>query len=190
MIDIRIVAFGAFLAVGLTGCGSTLADVAVVSPSPTTSAAPTCPAVTSNVRTPSTAFCLTAQEVALGEVPIDKTTIPESVFILTGHSYTTPPPGSPAPPITEQQAEAIALAAASPPLSNPRVRAVELVESHSVWGTPARGHLVWLVDVSPPGGAVPPVGQPAGDTSPAMPALYWWTTVDAQTGALGMFLWG
>ncbi len=188
MINIRVLAFGAFLAVGLTGCGSTLADVAVVPPSPTTSVAPTCPAV--NVRSLVTAFCLTAQEVALGEVPIDKTTIPESVFTTAGQSYTTLPLGSPNLPITKQQAEATAVAFAGSFLPDPTVKAIELVEAHNVLGDPASGYPVWLVDVSPPGGAIPPGEPPAGITSHPLPDLYWWTTVNAQTGALGMLFWG
>ncbi len=80
--------------------------------------------------------------------------------------------------ISQAKAEQIAVRAA--PLSTAKVNsaALEHVTNPTTNAPPNDDRLTWVIDISPPGGAVPPMNAPGGSG----PVKYWIAWVDASTG--------
>ncbi len=102
-----------------------------------------------------TTFCLSSEERALGEVPVHSPTVPDSILIDFGISLTRAPQDSARATVTEREAEREALQN----FSGGDAHSAVLAEWHSSTGEPARGPLVWVVDVSPAQAVLPPPGR-------------------------------
>ncbi len=125
-----------------------------------------------------TAFCETAAEFALQQRIIHDPTIPDKGLIDMGITLTIGPQDHAT--VTRAEAEANAY---PKPSQRSNIRSAVLGEMHNAEGLPAQGHLVWLLDVSPPGGAIVPGGAPQGlGVQPSSREPYAVLIVDAHTG--------
>lgn len=155
----------------LSGCAAT---------NPSTSPpAPRCLTVSTNPTT----FCLSAAEIALGQTIVHDPTVPDSVMMLGVGTLTIGPHDRSA--ITQSQAEASAVTASdhSGLLTHAVARSAVLAEEHDDDGNPAHGQLVWIVDVTPPGGSPPePCGGFGACNQPPKSQRYTIEVVNASTG--------
>lgn len=105
-------------------------------------------------------------------------TVPDSVFAGMGYRFTVPTANeAQTVQVTQAKAEQIALAAAPFPTKVNSV-ALEHVTNPRTNAPPNDGHLTWVIDISPPGGAAAPLNAPGS----AGPVKYWIAWVDASTG--------
>ena len=149
-------------------------------------ASPTCP--TSNTVKPSS-FCLSPAERALGQAIVHDPTIPDSVMMQGPGTLTIGPHDRSA--ITKTQAEEAAVTASARFgfYNHAVVRSAILAEEHDDGGNPAHGQLVWIVDITPPGGAPPEAcGGFGACTQPPKSQRFTIEVVSASTGvALGTY---
>lgn len=127
-----------------------------------------------------TQFCLTDAEAADGQTIVHDPTIPDEGLIQQGMTLTIGPNDVSA--ITQQQAENGALAFLTDPsigTTTATVNSAMFCEMHGTNGLPTDGELVWIVDVSPPGGAVMVGGS---GNSPSTVVPYEEVIVNAVTG--------
>ncbi len=144
---------GALLALALTGCGP-LPGVSVA-----TSAGNARPSPTS----------------ARTYLP----SVPDSIFSGMGYRFTPATVGE-AGSVGTTQAKAEEIAVGSAPFSTARANssALEHVSNPRTNAPPNGDRLTWVVDISPPGGAVAPGNAPGSSG----PVKYWIAWVDASTG--------
>lgn len=124
-------------------------------------------------------FCLTAAENGNHQMIVHDPTIPDRVLVLHGVTLTRAPHDQSS--ITSKQAENAALKFVTPPGGTTTLRAHSAIfaELHNSEGLPTDGQLVWLIDVSPPGGVTLPQFTPL---KPPQHVPYEWVLVNATTG--------
>ncbi len=91
-------------------------------------------------------FCITPQELALGEKPLHMFSIPDQVFLHAGISLTTEPGRT--THVSMQKALQTANAFAQLPHPSSIKESAVLAEEHSPLGKPAEGRLVWIVNLT------------------------------------------
>ena len=182
------------VAIGIGACG----EISSV-PLAASTGTPTCPA-TQPTLADSATFCLNAAERSDNETVVTDPTIPDSVFIKSNYTLTISSADKPI--VTQAGADATALSVLGSGAY--KIRSTTLAELHDLRGYPAKGQLVWIIDVTSPRPSVPlgnsAQGPRPGDTivsagpslsSPsAVPAttptpavVYVWAEVDATSGA-------
>lgn len=124
-------------------------------------------------------FCLTAAENQDHQVIVHDPTIPDRVLVLHGITLTRAPHDRSS--ITQNQAERAALQFITPPGGTTTLRAHSAIfaELHNSEGLPTDGQLVWLIDVSPPGGITLPQFTPL---KPPQHVPYEWVLINATSG--------
>jgi hypothetical protein len=191
--QLRRVGFLALVAVALVGCGTAVSHalgaqsfVEGNTVAPVTDSV-ACP---SSSPGPTTNFCLTPAELAAGQENVHSPTVPDSVLLSFGISLTISPSDS--APISAQEAETTAVQFVSSlgvlP-SAPVAASAVLAERHDQTGQPVSGPLVWVIDVTPTGGA-PAVacGNLGGCNQLPQGDRYVVTLVNATTGVtIGAF---
>ena len=184
MIRTHSIIFTLSLMVTLTACSS---QISPAHSPPSIGQVPRCK-VTSQAL--ATTFCETPEELRLNELPVHIASLPDQQFIWNDQSLTRAPSDRSNAAITSAAASSVVQHSGELGLiPGASVRGATLAELHNRNGSPAKGLLVWVVNISP---AMPFNGVGGGNVGASgnpNPDRYAWALVDARTGSLVGFYW-
>lgn len=162
----------------LAGCGSTTGKVDA---KPTLSRSADSDSCSTQAPPSATRFCITPAEAALGEIAVHSASLTDAELIRNNVSLTIAPQDHSV--ITASEAVGAAQGFGRRGQGGSQVtRSSVFAEIHDKHGQPAKGRLVWIVDLTPPGGyQLQPQAESSDETStPTGPVHF--IVVDATTG--------